>query len=181
MIAAGALVFQSSNAAFTGTTRNSGNAWSTGQVALTDDDSGSARFQVGDMTPGATETKCIKVSTNTTVPGTVRGYAVNPVTSPQHLEDHVFVTVRYGTGGSFSSCNGFVAAGTDVPNVSLTQLMTFNSYDSALGGWDVAPGAQSRTYEITWRFDTTGMTQAQVDSLQGARTGLDFQWELQSS
>jgi hypothetical protein len=85
VIAAAALIWQSSNAAFSGTTRNSGNAWSTGAVTLTDDDAGAARFQVGDMTPGDTGTKCIKVTASSTVPGEVRGYAINPVTSPQGL------------------------------------------------------------------------------------------------
>src|SRR4051812_29752095 len=58
VVAAAAMVWQSSYAAFSGTTRNSGNSWSTGSVALTDDDSGSARFQATGMVPGSTDTKC---------------------------------------------------------------------------------------------------------------------------
>jgi hypothetical protein len=181
MIAAAGLILQSSNAAFSGTTRNSGNAWSTGAVSLTDDDAGSARFQAADMTPGDSGAKCIKITANTTVPGEVRGYALNPVTSAQHLEDHLFVTVRYGTGGGFGSCDGFTPEGTSIPNLTLNQLSAYNSYDSAVGGWDVPAGSSSRTYEITWSFDTTGMTQPEIDQLQGARTGIDFQWELQST
>lgn len=150
-------------------------------VALTDDDAGSARFQVESMTPGDTQTKCIRVTSTASVPGQVRGYAVNPVTSPQGLEDHIDVTVRYGNGGGFASCDGFVSEGTSIPGLSLTQLATFNSYDSAVGGWDVGAGTEHRTYEITWAFDTTGLSQAEIDGLQGARTGIDFQWELQSS
>lgn len=181
MLAAAALIWQSSNAAFSGTTRNSGNNWATGAVSITDDDSGSARFQVETMTPGDTDTKCIKVTTNSSVPGTVKGYAVNPVTSPQDLEDYIWVTVRYGDGGGFGSCDGFTSLGTSIPHLNLTTLATFNSYESAVGGWDVAAGTHSRTYEITWHFDTTGLTQSQIDQLQGAKTGIDFQWELQSS
>ena len=44
VLVAGGLVWQASYAAFTGQTRNAGNDWSTGSVALTDDDQGSARF-----------------------------------------------------------------------------------------------------------------------------------------
>src|SRR3546814_15241074 len=62
IVAAGALVYQASYAAFTGQTRNSGNEWSTGSVNLTDDDSGAARFQVANMLPAQTATKCIKVT-----------------------------------------------------------------------------------------------------------------------
>lgn len=181
MLVCATMIWQSSHAAFSGSTRNSGNNWATGAVALTDDDTGTARFQVETMTPGDTGTKCIRVSTNSTVPGTVKGYVVNPVTSPQGLEDHVDVRVRYGTGGGFSSCDGFVSEGTSVPTTSLSALAAYNSYDTALGGWNVGAGTQSRTYEITWTFDTTGLTQAAVDQLQGARTGIDFQWELQST
>ena len=181
VIAAAALVWQSSYAAFSGSTRNSGNEWETGAVALTDDDAGSARFQVANMTPGDTETKCIKVTATTDVPGEVRGYAINPVASSRGLESHVLVTVRAGNGGGFGSCSGFVSQETVVPTASLAQLAAFNSYDAGLGGWDVTAGTSTRTYEITWSFDTTGMSQSAVDQLQGSSTGIDFQWELQSS
>jgi hypothetical protein len=183
ILAASALIWQSSYAAFSGTTRNSGNDWSTGSVALTDDDAGSARFQVASMLPGQTETKCITVTANTSVPGTVKAYLINPVTSPQHLEDHVKVTVNGGTGGSFADCAGFVADATGNPIVadtSLSTLATANSYAVGVGGWAVVAGTQSRTYQITWTFDVAGMTQAEIDQLQGAHTGIDLQWELQS-
>src|SRR3546814_3318869 len=68
IVAAGALVYQASYAAFTGQTRNSGNAWSTGSVNLTDDDSGAARFQVANMLPAQTDTQCIKVTADASVP-----------------------------------------------------------------------------------------------------------------
>jgi hypothetical protein len=181
VIAAAALIWQSSNAAFSGTTRNSGNNWATGEVALSDDDSGSARFQVERMTPGATDTKCITVSANASVPGIVKGYAVNPVSSPQGLENHIMVTIRAGSGGDFGSCDTFVSEVVLVPRASLTQLATYNSFASGVGGWNVTAGTHSRTYELTWTFDTTGLSQAQVDQLQGAKTGIDLQWELQSN
>jgi hypothetical protein len=181
ILAASALVWQSSYAAFSGTTRNSGNDWSTGSVNLTDDDAGAARFQVANMTPGDTETKCITVTATTSGTGTVKGYAVNPVASPQGLEDHILVTVDAGTGGGFASCTGFTSEGTVIPSMSLAALAAFDSYANGAGGWDVTAGTHSRTYQITWTFDTTGMTQNQIDQLQGAHTGIDFQWELQST
>jgi len=181
ILAASALVWQSSYAAFSGTTRNSGNDWATGAVSLTDDDAGSARFQVASMIPGQTETKCIKVTANTSVDGTVRGYAVNPVVSAQGLENYVKVEVTSGDGGGFGSCEGYTSSRTVIPaGTSLKQLALVDEYADGVGGWDVTPGTQSRTYAITWKFDTTGLTQAQVDQLQGAHTGIDFQWELQS-
>ncbi|MET0766684.1 MAG: hypothetical protein ABW075_03825 [Aeromicrobium sp.] len=181
IVAAAALVWQSSYAAFTGTTRNSGNSWSTGSVALTDDDAGSARFHATDLVPGATETKCIAVTANASVPGTVKAYAVNPVTSAAGLENHVMVSVDHGTGGGFGSCDGFVLGGPSIPVMSLATLAGYSNYTNGAGSWPVVAGTQTRSYRITWTFDASTLTQPQLDSLQGAQTGIDFQWELQSS
>jgi hypothetical protein len=181
VVAAGALVWHASYAAFTGQTRNSGNDWSTGSVALTDDDRGAARFQVANMVPGATDTKCIAVTANASVPGTVKGYAVNPAFSSQVLADHILVTIKEGTGGGFDSCAGFTSAGTILTDTPLTTLAQASDYAHAIGNWAVTPGTQTRTYSISYKFDTTGLTQAQVDDLQGDHAGIDMQWELQSN
>jgi hypothetical protein len=181
IVAAAALVWQSSYAAFSGTTRNSGNSWSTGSVALTDDDAGAARFQATNLVPNGTDTKCIAVTANATVPGVVKAYAVNPVTSAAGLEDYVKVSVQYGTGGGFGSCDNFVLGGVSIPEMSLTTLATYSNYANGAGNWPVVAGTQTRSYRITWRFDTAGLTQSQLDGLQGAQTGIDFQWELQSN
>lgn len=182
LVATAALIYTSSYAAFTGQTRNSGNQWSTGSINLTDDDNGSARFQVKDMLPGATDSKCIKVTANASVPSTVKGYAVNPVTSPQKLEDRIKVTIESGTGGSFADCTGFVREGaahvTDLPLSSIAQV---NTFEQGFGGWAVEPGLRDRTYRLTYKFDTNGMTQAEIDQLQGATTGIDMQWEMRTN
>lgn len=181
VVAAAALIWQSSNAAFTGSTRNSGNNWSAGSVALTDDDAGSARFQVENLVPGDTDSKCIKVTANTSVPGIVKGYGVNPIPSVHGLENHIEVRIEAGTGGDFGSCTGFTSDETVVDGVTLAQFAAIDDYESAVGGWAVPAGTSSRTYRLTWTFDTTGMTQHEVDQLQGDKTGIDMQWELQSS
>jgi len=93
----------------------------------------------------------------------------------------VMITIDAGTGGGFASCTGFTSEGTIIPSMSLATLAGYNSYATGAGGWTVAAGTQSRTYRITWTFDTTGLTQAEIDNLQGAHAGIDIQWELQSS
>lgn len=180
IVAAAALIWQSSYAAFSGTTRNSGNNWATGSVALTDDDSGAARFQAADMVPGDRDTKCITVTANTTVPGVVKGYTVNPVLSPAGLQDHINVGMTWGTGGGFGTCTGFVEGGVVFPPTSLTALSAFNNYANGSGGWAVTSGTQTRTYQITWEFAAGGLSQSALDNLQGSQTGIDLQWELQS-
>ena len=186
VVAAGALVYQASYAAFTGQTRNSGNEWSTGSVRLTDDDNGQARFRVGNMLPGDTETKCLKVTADASVASTVKGFTINPVTSVQGLENRLLITIVAGNGGGFADCTGFAplndaTSGVIVADAPLSAVSQKNTFETALGGWDVPAGISTRTYKITWKFDTTGMTQAQVDQLQGAKTGVDIQWEMRSN
>jgi hypothetical protein len=181
VVAAGAMVWQASYAAFSGTTRNSGNSWSTGSVALTDDDAGSARFQATNLVPGSTDSRCIAVTANASVPGVVKGYAVNPQPSAHGLETHVLITIESGTGGGFGSCTGFTSTATEVADVPLSTLALASNYANGVGGWEVAAGTHTRTYRITWEFYTAGMTQAALDQLQGDQTGIDVQWELQSS
>ena len=181
VVCAAAMVYQASYAAFSGQTRNSGNDWSTGSVTLSDDDNGSARFQVSNMVPGSTDTKCLTVTANASVASTVKAYTVNPVPSTSGLEERVFISIRHGSGGSYASCSGFQSAGTVLPPTSLAVLANANDFSKGVGGWSVPAGTTSKTYEITWSFDTTGLTQAQVDRFQGTRTGIDVQWEMQTT
>ncbi|GGD07391.1 hypothetical protein [Nocardioides daphniae] len=186
VLAAGALVYQASYAAFTGQTRNSGNNWATGSIKLTDDDNGTSRFQVTAMKPGDSGAACIKLTADASVPSTVKGYTINPLSSGSDLENRVKVKVEGGTGGTFANCTGFepeeLPSGQPVvPEVTLTQLAAVNSFENALGGWAVPAGVHTKTYRISWRFDTAGMTQAQVDQLQGKSTGIDIQWEMRNN
>ncbi|GAB3518157.1 hypothetical protein [Arthrobacter monumenti] len=183
VLLAGAMVWQGSQAAFTATTRNAGNAWSTGQVVLTDDDNGVAGFTVENMVPGDTGQRCLEVTSNSTVAGEVRAYVANLADSPQGLEDHIEFEVEIGEGGSFANCEGFVPeARPDAPGpLPLSTLAQVNNnYASGGAAWvtEGTPG-ESKTYRGTWTFDTTGMSQQQIDALQGARVSVDLVWELQ--
>lgn len=183
VLLASGMVWQASQAAFSDTTRNSGDSWATGTVVLADDDAGSARFQATNLRPGATETRCITVTSSASLAGQVRLFAINAVTSPSGLEQHILMTVDEGTGGSFGSCTGFTAAATDVTATSLATIAsTHTDFATGLGTWSpTGTPPESRTYRFTWAFDTTGMTQTQVDALQGAHTGIDFEWEIQNT
>ncbi|WP_413455086.1 hypothetical protein ACLQ8T_14630 [Glutamicibacter sp. FR1] len=184
ILLAGAMVWQASNAAFTATTRNSGNSWATGQVALTDDDKGTAAFTVDKLVPGQSGTKCIVVTSNSTVPGEVRSYVQNLATSAVGLEKHIKLKVERGTGGTFDDCAGFTPIGIAPEAYSLEELATANQ-DYATGGtataWETTGTVgESTVYRGTWTFDATGLSQPQLDALQGAQTSIDLVWELQS-
>jgi len=183
ILLAGLFVWQGSNAAFTATTRSSGNSWSTGQVTLTDDDLGAAAITIQNMVPMQTGTKCIVVTSNSNVAGEVRTYFSNMSPSAQHIEDHIMITGLIGTGGTFNDCTGFVPSGVAGPGTSLSTLATY-SYNYATGqsSWVTAgtPG-EKRTYKFTWTFDTSSLTQQQIDGLQGGTISVDAIWELQTA
>ena len=184
ILLAGGLVWQSSYAAFTATTRSAGNSWSTGSVALTDDDRGVAAFSATNLVPGGTGTKCIVVTSTASVPGEVRSYIANLTSSGATLGDRITFKLESGTGGTFNDCAGFVPSGAVEPSPAITALAAAR-HDFATGGhaWattGVASG-ESRTFRGTWTFDTTGLTQAQVDALQGSSLSADLVWEFRSN
>ncbi len=182
ILIAGALVWQSSYAAFSTSTRSAGNSWSTGSVALTDDDKGAAAFTAEKLVPGATGEKCIVVTSTADVPGVVKTYVANLSTSGDRLADHIVFTLESGAGGSFNDCTGFVPDNEPVATRSITEVAS-ESKDYASGGhaWATSGAAEARSYRAKWTFDTTGLTQHQVDSLQGATVSADFVWEFQTS
>ncbi len=181
VLIAGGMVWQGSQAAFTASTRNSGSAWSTGNVVLTDDDLGAAAFTVENIVPGQTGQKCIVVKSQSNVPGEVRAYTQNLISS-KGLENRIYFDLEQGTGGSFNDCDGFTPIANTVPELPISALASVNR-DFATGGasWQTAgnPG-ETQSYRGTWRFDTTGLSQDDVNALQGARVGIDLVWELQS-
>jgi hypothetical protein len=185
VLLAGMMVWQGSSAAFTATTRNGGNNWSTGSVMLTDDDNGTAGFQVSHMTPMQTGSKCIVVTSTSSLPGVVKAYIQNLQVSAQGLEKYVTLQVVQGTGGSFNDCTGFVAdAVTPLPAMSLeAAATTATNYATGMLPWSTTgnTAGESITYKGTWVFDTSALTQMQIDALQGATVSMDMVWELQSN
>jgi hypothetical protein len=183
ILLAGGMAWQASSAAFTAVTRNAGNSWSSGSVALTDDDLGVAAFTVTNVVPGQTGTKCLVVKSTATMVGEVRSYVSNLATNGGALADHILIKIEPGTGGSFNSCTGFVASTTDTA-VPISAAAAAR-YDYATGGhpWTTtaAAGGETRSYRGTWTFDTTGMTQAQIDGLQGSSITADLVWEFRSN
>jgi hypothetical protein len=182
IVLAGGLVWQSSYAAFSSTTRNAGDSWSAGAVSLTDDDMGAAAFSVTGLVPGQSGQKCIVVTSNATVPGEVRDYAAN-LSTATGLAEHIAIKVEIGTGGSFNDCTGFTPGpATETFTPISTVATAANSYDTGRHAWDTTgTGPQSRSYRVSWTFDTTGMTQQQIDSLQGASITADLVWEFRST
>ena len=181
MLLVGGMVWQASSAAFSADTRNIGNSWETGSVAITDDDGGSAMFSVQNVVPGETGEKCIRVTASSSVPGLVKLYSAD--LAADGLQDYVDVTIQQGSGGTFADCTGFVPGATE-PSQSLSGLFTdHNSFDTAILPWSTAGVAsgESKTYKINWVFDVGAMDQAGIDALQGKAASINLEWELQNT
>jgi len=179
VLLAGAMVWQGSNAAFSADTRNIGNSWETGAVDISDDDGGAAMFQVQNVVPGQTANKCIAVTATPSVPSTIKFYVGDLATDG--LEPYVKVTVAQGTGGTFNDCTGFTADQTEAAQSLQAIQADHSNWATAILPWAAPAGTTVKTYKITWVFDTTGLTQLQIDALQGKASSINFEWELQNN
>lgn len=178
VLLAGLMVWQGSTAAFTSDTRNTGNSWELGRIGISDDDGGSAMFSITDAVPMQTGEKCIAVTASTGVPSTVKFY-VGQLAS-DGLEPYVKLTIAQGTGGSFAGCTGFTADQTHASTPLATLDTDHSSWATAILPWTTSVGVV-KTYKINWVFDTSGLTEAEVNALQGKSASINFEWELQNT
>src|SRR3954470_8673687 len=65
------LVWQSAYAAFTESTPTYTLGWSTGSVTIADDDAGAVLFSASGLRPGATQVRCITVTSTGSAPSAV--------------------------------------------------------------------------------------------------------------
>ena len=168
-----ALILTASFAAFSDTTDNSGNTWSTGTVVLTDDDGGvSAMFTVLDMAPLVPVTECIVVTyEGSLVPADVNLYGVSGGTG---LDAYLDVIVEEGSGGTFASCAGFTAIGPAIFTGTLASFAgTHTDFASGAGAWNPAVNPESRTYRFT-------VTLQDANGAQGLDATATFTWEAQA-
>ncbi len=57
----------------------------------------------------------------------------------------------------------------------------YSSYEAGVGSWVTSTSPESKTFQISYTFDPAGLTQAQLDALQGQHTGIDFEWEIENA
>lgn len=188
LLAAGLLVWQGSYAAFNATTDNTGDAWSTGTMVLTNNGgtaiyagSTSALFSEANLNFGATGTKCITVESGGSIGGGLRLYR-GALTGNATLAGQVRLTIdaatlALATDNVASNCTGFPTTGVS----SITSATALPSFASTYaGGANVTvPNATTRVaYRIAWTLVTTGSTSGD-NALQGATAGANLNWEIQ--
>ncbi|TFC95201.1 MULTISPECIES: hypothetical protein [Cryobacterium] len=179
LLVSGLIVGQASYSAFTATTVNPINNWSSGTVALTDDDTNIAMFTATKLAPGSTGTKCIVVTSSGTVPSAVKLYGTTPATT-NAFSGSINLSVVQGTGGTFGSCTGFtaLATGSSVFTGTLAGFGTAaTSFGTGTGNWaPTGTAAESRTYQFTYTVDAGA-----PNTTQGSTASIGFTWEAQSS
>jgi hypothetical protein len=157
--------------AFSATTQNAGNEISTGTVNLTDNDLGSAMFQVNNAEPGHTWTKCIKVTYTGSLDADVKNYLRS---TPGPLSPYMSLKLERGTqpAGAFPECTGFTAAPENpvVYDDAFTATSMPRSSATAISEPPVGKAFWQQGDTLALRMTLT-LSPTMPDTVQGATTG----------
>src|SRR5256714_9050471 len=152
--------------AFSSTTSNSGNSFAAGTVVISDNDSGTAMYNVTNAKPGDSSTSCITVTYTGSLAANVRLYTGSSIGS---LGSHLTLTITQGTGtvAFGSSCTNFTpdGSGSQIYNGTLSNFAsTYTGYSSGLSLTNASSSTawaqnDSRVYKFQVSLpssDTTG-------------------------
>jgi hypothetical protein len=187
LLAAGLLVWQGSYAAFSATTVDTANAWSSGSLVLTNNGgtgtysaATTATFGGTNLKPGSTGTTCLTVKSAGNSAGNMAMYRSAITDSSPSLGAQIQLTVTAATVTSavLANCTGFPGSGTTTVATS-QPLSTFPTTFATGTAVPVAAGASVlEAYKVVWTFVTTG-TNAGDSLLMGKTVTAGFTWELQ--
>jgi hypothetical protein len=174
----GAAVFS----AYTSVASNDGNQFTAGTIKLTDNDAGSALFNVQGFTPGDSFVKCIRVDYASTG-GVQSNLKLYGTTAGTGLADYLDIKIRRGTQPPTSTsgdCTGFQPDPVDYNGdgdgvfVDTTLDQYPQSYaagvDDPVGSWS---NGTSAVYEIT-------LTVQNDNAAQGLAATQDFAFEARN-
>lgn len=168
--------------AFSSTTTNSGNDFSTGSVTIGDNDSNQALYSVSGQKPGDPgSTSCIKVTYTGSLASDVKIYSTGTLGS---LAQYVDLTITPGTQASpsFPSCTGFTADGTGAIYTGTLQNFanTYTNFASGLADYPGSSSAWNTNDSVVYRFQVTLQSGA-PDSAQGLSVGSHgYTWEARN-
>ena len=181
MLGASGMVWRASTAAFTATTSNGVNTFSTGTVTLTDSDASTAMFTVPVLTPGGGGTACIRVTYNGTLASTVKVYTAG-LTATNGLDGYITMAIEEGTtspanaAGSFA-CTNFTPSGGALVSNTLAWLGTNSaSFAGGVGTWAPTGSGQTRDFRFAYSFSASA-----PDTVQNSSASVSFVWEARSS
>jgi len=173
VFAAFLLAFQSTGAAFSATTDNAGNAFAAGTVAISDNDAGTAMFNLTNMKPGDSAVGCIEVTYSGSLDPEVRTYGA--ATAGDGLDAYLDLTIERGDG----TCAAFGTATAVWTNGTDGDLGVFlgsaTNYATGSDSWQPTGGAPDDT--VPYRFTVA----LQDDNAAQAKTvTVTFTWEAQN-
>jgi hypothetical protein len=131
--------------AFSSTTSNANNQFATGSVTLTDNDSGTAMFNMSNARPDDTVSKCITVSYTGTLTSNVRLYGA--ATAGNGLDAYLDLKV---TRGTFSGATPANMACTDGAGSNFVADGVTYSGGNGAGANGVLFNARMNLYPTTW-------------------------------
>jgi hypothetical protein len=167
--------------AFSSTTSNPNNEFAAGTVAISDNDSNTAMYNVSNQKPGDSVTRCIRVTYTGSLPANVRLYTNSTIGA---LGPHVNLTVTPGTmpvGTAYPQCTGFTADGGALYTGTLSGFATtHNSYANGLVDFPGSTTNWATNNTVVYQF-TVAMSASAPDTVQGATTGQHtYTWEAQN-
>lgn len=170
----GAMVTNTTRAAFNASTSNGSNSLSAGTVVLSDDDANSVMFNLSGMKPGTTATKCINVSYTGSLTADVKLYGTVGGTGLGTYVDTVIDIGSGATGGSTMDCTGFTLASNLHTNTLANFGSTNTNFSTGLGGFTGATNPSSKSYRVK-------VTLQDNNNAQGKTASATFTWEAQNT
>jgi hypothetical protein len=170
IVVSGGMIWSASNAAFTATTSNGTNSWTSGTVVLNSDDSGTAMFNATGLKPGSTATKCIAVTYTGNLASSVKLY---PASYTGTLGTYLDLTVEQGTGGGFAGCGGF--SGTTIYSGTLANIVSNSTgFTTGVGNWTPSANPTTQVYRFTYTLEDN-------NAAKNLTSTCAFTWEDQNT
>jgi hypothetical protein len=166
--------------AFSATTQNAGNEISTGTVALSDNDAGSALFNVTGASPGESWSRCIKVTYNGSLSAGVHTYLQNTTGA---LAPYLSLRMTQGTQASstFPGCSGFAPDSTGIIYSGPVESPVPGSWDAGLPINPAGKSSWDQGDSLVIKFDLT-LDSATPNSLQSSSLGsTTVVWEARNA
>jgi hypothetical protein len=172
-------------AAFVGTAANDSNSISTGTVSLTDNDATGAMLALSGAVPGQTDTGCLRVRYNGSLPARVRLYGT---TSGTGLDQYLNVTITRGVYSpsepAFESCTNFqadtadyIGAGAGVIYSGTLQAFPDNYAGGIVDATAGSPESWTGTEDHVYRIQVTLQNDIAAEGLDANQT---FTWEARN-
>ena len=184
-------MWQGSYAAFSATTQDNSNTWSSAQLNLTNDGgvagayaaTTTASFGGANLKPGATGTTCLTVKSVGTSAGSMAMYRSALADSAPSLASQIQLTVVAAPVATevVANCTGFPVAGVTTVATNLPLVSATTPFPTTYAGATpvaVATGTVLTAYKVTWTFATTGSNPGD-NVLQNKTATAGFTWELQ--